>query len=139
MNLLKLIIIVFFISIIGCGDDYRFPEVDVNITIPITMPEYNNVYGNLWGYEFLNGGLGGVIIVQAMDGNFMAYDRSCTFETNSDCIISGTNINDPILTCINCCNSQFIITDGSVSQGPANQALKKYNTYFDGTILYITN
>ena len=46
--------------------------------------------------------------------------------------------NDPILFC-ECCDSQFIIIDGSVSEGPANQALKKYNTYFDGAMLYITN
>ena len=127
-----------FIIITGCGNDYNFPNVDVNITIPITMPQYNNIYGNLWGYEYLNGGVGGVIVVQGMEG-FLAYDRSCTFEANSDCIISGQNINDPILSCENCCNSKFIITDGSVTEGPANQALKKYNTFFDGEILYITN
>jgi nitrite reductase/ring-hydroxylating ferredoxin subunit len=129
-----------FLSIIiaSCGNDYNFPNVDVNITIPITMPQYNNIYGNLWGYEYLNGGLGGIIVVQGMDG-FLAYDRSCTFEANSECIISGQSINDPILSCENCCNSKFIITDGSVTEGPANQALKKYNTFFDGEILYITN
>ena len=125
------------IIITGCNNDYNFPNVDVNITIPVTMPQYNNIYGNLWGYEYLNGGLGGVIIVQGMD-DFIAYDRSCTFELNSDCIVSGQYNNDPILTC-NCCNSKFIITDGSVTEGPANQALKKYNTFFDGEMLYITN
>ena len=125
------------IIIIGCSNDYNFPNVDVNITIPVTMPQYNNIYGNLWGYEYLNGGLGGVIVVQGMD-DFIAYDRSCTFEVNSECIVSGQYTNDPILTC-NCCNSQFIITDGSVTEGPANQALKKYNTFFDGEVLYITN
>ena len=132
------ILILLPVIILGCSNDYEFPNVEVNITIPITMPQYNNIYGNLWGYEYLNGGLGGIIVVQAMDG-FLAYDRSCTFEANSECIISGQSINDPILSCENCCNSKFIITDGSVTEGPANQALKKYNTFFDGEILYITN
>jgi len=123
----------------GCGVDYTFPNTSVNITIPITMPEYNNVYNNIWGYEYLNGGVGGIIIVQGLDNEFIAYDRSCTFEINSECIISGETVNDPILSCSDCCNSKFIITDGAVTEGPANQALKKYHTYFDGEILYITN
>ena len=63
------------IIILGCSSDYEFPNVEVNLTIPITMPQYNNIYGNLWGYEYLNGGLGGIIVVQAMDG-FLAYDLS---------------------------------------------------------------
>ena len=124
---------------ISCEENYNFPNINVNITVPITMPEYSNVYGNLWGYEFLNGGLGGIIIAQAMNGEFIAYDRACTFETSSSCTISSETINHPILSCSNCCNSKFVITDGSVTEGPANQALKKYNTYFDGQILYITN
>ena len=44
------------IIILGCSSDYEFPNVEVNLTIPITMPQYNNIYGNLWGYEYLNGG-----------------------------------------------------------------------------------
>lgn len=138
MNYLKIFIFIILTTIIGCGIDSEdnFPETNVYLEIPITMPEYSNIYGNLWGYEYLNGGIGGIILVQGID-EFIAYDRSCTFEMN-ECIVSGQSINDPILFC-ECCDSQFIVIDGSVSEGPANQALKKYNTYFDGTMLYITN
>ncbi len=139
MNYFKICIFIIFTSIISCGIDSanQFPETNVYLEIPITMPLYNNTYGNLWAYNYLTGGIGGIIVVQGMD-EFIAYDRSCTFEMNSECIISGQSINDPILLC-NCCGSQFVIIDGSVSEGPANQALKKYNTYFDGTMLYVTN
>ena len=139
MHHFKKITLIIFLYIIGCGSDYNFPETNVNIILPITMPEYNNVYNNLWGYEYLNGGLGGIIIVKGMDDDFIAYDRACTHEATGECSISGGNINDPILTCNNCCNSKFIIIDGSVTEGPANQALKKYHTYFDGEMLYISN
>ena len=140
LNNLKKIAILTFLTIIilGCDNDYDFPNIDVYITLPITMPQYNNIYDNVWGYEHLDGGLGGVIVVQGTDG-FLAYDRACTFEANSECIVSGQHTNDPVLSCENCCESKFIITDGSVTEGPANQALKKYNTVFDGEILYITN
>ena len=123
----------------SCNQHDDFPKTYVNESIPITMAEYANVYNNLWGYEYINGGLGGIIIVQGLDNEFIAYERSCTFETNNECIVSGLSNNDPILSCLECCNSQFVVIDGSVTEGPANQALKRYQTYFDGTILYITN
>ena len=138
MNALARNIILILLLLVSCDKNSQFPSVDVNISIPITMPQYSNIYNNLWGYEYINGGVGGIILMQGMD-EFIAYDRSCTNEKNSNCIISGDNPSDLILTCLNCCSSKFIITDGSVSEGPANQALKKYNTFFDGELLYITN
>ena len=138
-NMLYKISCFFILLICSCTPEDNFPNIKVSETIPITMPQCNNVYNNLWGYEYLHDtGLGGIIIVQGMDG-FLAYDRSCAFEKNSECIISGGFTNDVVLTCGNCCNSKFNIIDGSVFEGEANQALKKYNTYFDGTMLFITN
>ena len=136
-NIILLSYIIAFI--IGCSDDNSFPYVYVNQSIPITMSEYNNIYNNIWGYEYVNGGLGGLIIVQGLNNEFIAYDRACTYEKNSDCILSSKTKNDPILECTNCCNSKFVIVDGSVSDGAAKQALKQYNTYFDGVMLYISN
>ena len=134
------IIICFLATLMGCNDEETFPKIRVSHSIPITMPEWNNVYSNTWGYEYIeNVGLGGIIIVQAIDNQFIAYDRACTFEKNNECVISGDYINDTMLQCNGCCNSQFNIIDGSIFRGPANQALKRYNTYFDGQILYITN
>lgn len=135
------IIIVFLLTIItSCSDEDYFPNIYVNETIPITMPQYSNVYNNPWGYEYLNGGLGGIIIVNDgfTEGGFIAYERSCTHEKNSECIISGESINNTILSC-NCCDSKFVIYDGSVNEGIANQALKRYYTHMNAGILYITN
>ena len=137
--MIKRLIIIFHIVILGCENADNFPDTNVNISIPITMPLYSNVFNGVWNYDYINGGIGGIIIVQALDNQFIAYDRSCTFEADSECIISGESTNNPILSCTSCCESKFIIIDGSVTEGPANQALKRYNTYFDGTILYITN
>jgi len=125
--------------IISCSGEDDFPNIYVNETIPITMPEYNNVYNNLWGYEYVTGGLGGIIIVQSVDNEFIAYDRSCTKESSQNCIISEESPNDLILRCKECCNSKFLVIDGSVTEGEANRALKRYHTYFDGVMLYITN
>lgn len=135
----KSILIISLFIIIGCTDEDTFPNIYVNETIPITMPQYNNVFNNIWGYEYISGGLGGIIIVQGINNEFIAYDRACTNEENTTCVVSGESINDQILSCQNCCNSKFLIIDGSVTEGDANRALKRYNTYFDGSMLYITN
>ncbi|MBE37565.1 MAG: hypothetical protein CMP50_02780 [Flavobacteriales bacterium] len=142
-SLIKSIVIVFFTTlIISCTNEDDFPNTYVNETIPITMPEYNNIYNNPWGYEYISGGLGGIIIVNDgfTENGFIAYERACTHEKNSTCIISseGGSSNNTILIC-NCCNSKFMIFDGSVNEGVANQALKRYYTYLNGGILYITN
>jgi len=137
MNLLKPIVLFFFI-LLSCEKSDNFPEKNINISVPITMPMYNNVYNTTWGYDYIDGGVGGIIIVRAINNEFIAYDQACTNEASSECAVIGETINDPILNC-SCCTSKFIIIDGSVTEGPANQALKKYNTYFDGVMLYVTN
>ncbi len=139
---LKKIKLIICLIILGCTIEDNFPDIYVNETIPITMPEYSNVYNTPLGYQYIDGGLGGIIIVHGLNNDYIAYDRACTNEVNSDCIVSGESgsENDPVLKCIDCCNSRFIINDGSVTQeSTANQALKRYNTYFDGVMLYITN
>ena len=133
------ITLITLLFILSCTKENPFPNTYVNESIPITMAEYSNVYNNIWGYEYIHGGLGGIIIVQGLNNEFIAYDRSCTNEMNNQCIVSGKSLNDPVVSCSECCNSKFIIVDGSVIEGEASQALKRYQTYFDGNILYITN
>ena len=139
MNSFKKIIPIICLLITSCSVENNFPEIYVNESIPITMAQYSNVYNNIWGYEYVSGGLGGIIIVQGLNNEFIAYDRSCTQEINGKCVVSGKSVNDPVLHCSNCCNSKFVEIDASATAGPANLALKKYNTHFDGTMLYITN
>jgi hypothetical protein len=38
-----------------------------------------------------------------------------------------------------CCQSAFLIIDGSVTDGPAAIGLQRYNTLFNGTSLRIYN
>ena len=124
---------------ISCTDEDTFPKIRVSESIPITMPQWSNVFNNVWGYDIIeNAGLGGIIIVQGLNNTFIAYDKSCTFEKTNQCTVSGNYNNETILTC-GCCESQFNVIDGSIFNGPANQALKRYNTFFDGHILYVTN
>ena len=148
MGSLKKITLIIFLTIISCSKEDEFPDIHVNESIFIASggvgsAEYINFYGNLYAWEIIPGGVGGIIIVQGHNDTFMAYDRACTHENtsqniNSNCIISETE-DQYIFSCTDCCNSKFSILDGSVSEGPANRGLKIYSTYFDGTHLHITN
>ena len=138
MNSFKKIAFIICITIIGCTREDDFPDIHVQKSIWITSPEYSHVYGNIWGWDTIPGGLGGIIFAQSTNNTFVAYDRACTFETTQDCTIFDTSTS-LIFSCKECCGSKFVIADGSVSEGPSDQALKRYNTYFDGEYLYITN
>ena len=138
MNSLKNIVFIVSLTIVACTKEDNFPDTHVEEAVWVNSPQYSHVYGNPWGWDTIPGGIGGIIFVQQPDDTFVAYDRACTVEANKDCIVSVTD-DQLIFSCHQCCNSKFIITDGSVSEGSANQALKRYNTYFDGDYLYITN
>ena len=83
------ITLITLLFILSCTKENPFPNTYVNESIPITMAEYSNVYNNIWGYEYIHGGLGVIIIVQGLNNEFIAYDRSCTNEINS---LSNTNV-----------------------------------------------
>ena len=143
MDSLKKITLIIFLTIISCSKEDVFPDIYVNESVFITGPEYGDFYQILYSSRVIPGGVGGIIIVQGYNNIFMAYDRACTHEnnsenTNSNCIISETK-DQYIFSCTECCNSKFSILDGSISEGPASRGLKIYNTYFDGEYLHITN
>ena len=143
MNSLKKITLIMCIAIISCSRENHFPDIYVNESIFITGPEYVLFYQNLYAWRIIPGGLGGIIIVQGYNNTFMAYDRACTHEnnsedTNSTCIVSATD-DQSVFSCADCCESKFSILDGSIYEGPASTGLKTYSTYFDGEYLHITN
>jgi len=114
----------------------NFPQANVNLNLFINNPEFFNL-NNPGGWMYLNGGVGGILLYRANFEEFIAYDRASPFSPNIDCQVEVSEdniiINDP------CSESLFLITDGSVIQGPATQALMSYNTYFDGQNLTIFN
>jgi len=119
------------------NNDSNIPLVTVNIIIHINDPAYNmlTVPG---GWTYLNGGSRGIIVYRASNDVFQAYDRHCTFDSSNSCALVSVEVNN-ITGFDDCCGSKFILTDGSVTQGPANLPLKQYQTSFDGNELRIYN
>ena len=131
-------IILFIISVmLSCErDNNQFPQVSVNINIYTNNPEFFSV-NTPGGWIYLNGGVGGVLLYRKSFDEFIAYDRASPFNPTDECKIEVNE--DNIIISDPCSESLFLITDGSVIQGPATYGLYRYNTYFDGQNLSIYN
>jgi len=138
-KVLKTVLICFFITlgINGCKDDYTssIPYVYVQAELNLANRTELNPVG---GYYKINGGYGGIIVFHDMDGNFLAYDATCTHEILSSCSV--TTDGSGIATCP-CCGSQFILfgANGSPTKGPAAEPLKQYRVSEVGGRLSIRN
>lgn len=119
---------------VRCDEDATsFPYISVYVTLSLDTQLGNMLVGE---YREIDGyGLGGLIVFRKDYNEFQAFDRACTHEASSDCIL----IEDPdyagIYTCT-CCESEFWMLGadfaGTVKQGPATQPLKQYRCTFDG-------
>ena len=123
----------------GCKKDENsnIPLVVVNVVIHVNDPAFNNITVP-GGWTYLNGGSRGLIVYRASNDAFKAYDRHCTYDATSSCALVSIEVNN-ITGLDDCCGSKFRITDGAVTQGPANLPLKEYQTSFDGNTLRIYN
>lgn len=119
------------------NNNSNIPLVSVNYYIHVNDPAYNNVT-TPGGWMYLNGGSRGIILYRASNDQFRAYDRHCTYNSTSTCALVSVETNN-ITALDDCCGSKFLLTDGSVTQNPANLPLKQYNTSFDGSVLHIYN
>tara|TARA_B100000809_G_scaffold225368_1_gene236278 strand:+ start:1104 stop:1520 length:417 start_codon:yes stop_codon:yes gene_type:complete len=134
-----LYIIIISILLFGCTktQDQNIPLVRVDTTIYTNNPSFNAIsVPGTWTY--INGGSRGIIIYRVSNEEFRAYDRHCTYDSGNSCAlvsVDGTNITG----LDDCCGSTFILTDGSVTQGPASLPLKQYQTSYDGAVLRVFN
>ncbi|MDO9510546.1 MAG: hypothetical protein Q7J34_02195 [Bacteroidales bacterium] len=145
MKNIKLGVILFFILFVlpfGCSDseDSPIPTVYVNFTINPASIQYNNL--NIPGnYATLNGGYRGIIVFHFIQDQYIAYERTCTFDSEKACSKLIVD-NSGLIAEDTCCGSKFLLTDGSPLEGsPATRALKRYNTSYDAyhSLLHIYN
>jgi Rieske Fe-S protein len=89
-------------------------------------------------YNSGSSGLKGLIIFRLTQDDFVAFDRTCTYDPDASCAL--VEVESSGITAVDsCCGSRYQITDGSVIEGPATQPLIRYRTSFDGTILHVYN
>jgi nitrite reductase/ring-hydroxylating ferredoxin subunit len=96
----------------------------------------NNIGGSIYvsGY-----GLKGIVIYRVSQNQFVAFERSCTYEgcSNTKAKVwmetGNTSLRDSV------CKSVFNSSDGSIQQGPATVQLYQYQTAWDGNQLQVFN
>lgn len=109
----------------------------VDISINVNNPAYSDL-AVPGGWVYLSGGSLGLIVYRSGPDSFVAMDRHCPYQPADLCRVF---VDESEITALDtaCCHSSFLITDGSVVQGPAALNLQRYNTSFNGTTLRIYN
>jgi nitrite reductase/ring-hydroxylating ferredoxin subunit len=134
-----LIIIIFLFSTTSCRDDYKHPVPDVYVDLFININthfELQSINGFIYKNDY---GFNGIVIFRYSTTEFMAFDRACPHHPYEyDCKIE---VQDPPIAIDECCESRYLLIDGSVVDGPSKHPLKQYRVYFDAerNYLQITN
>jgi hypothetical protein len=133
---LALITLLFILS--GCRDrnTNRVPDVPVNIAINIYQPDFFNLTVPS-GWVYITGGSRGIIVYRKSTTEFVALERHSPFQPEDNCAVVVNE--DNVIVSDPCSDSQWLIMDGTIVQGPTAFALETYRTSFSDPILYITN
>ncbi len=133
----------------GCDriNNHPIPDVGVYFTINLIIENALMVPGN--SVYFPLAGYGGVIISCEQPGSvYYAFDAACPNEAIRSCRVLRDEpldncpclLNNLTLTCT-CCESQFLVFNGTLIRGPATTSLKQYNVTLlnNATTLLIYN
>ncbi|MFN6117594.1 MAG: Rieske (2Fe-2S) protein [Flavobacteriales bacterium] len=127
------------LAMAGCKKEERggVPLTPVDISINVNNPSYADLQVP-GGWLYLTGGSMGLIVYRTSMESFVAMDRHCTYNPAQLCRVF-VDESQLIAQDTVCCQSKFLITDGTVVQGPAAINLQRYTTTFNGTTLRIFN
>ena len=98
----------------------------IDFTLDLTQTVYSSLNNN-GGYLVVNS----IIIVKTVSGSFVALSAICTHQGGS----LGYDASNNRFHCPN--HGANFATDGSVLNGPAQKALKKYNVQLTGSSLRV--
>lgn len=135
------IILLIFIVLISC-DDYQsdttfLPNIPVNVTIDLNLPEGNDIVTN--GFITIpNKGVRGVIIFNNGLNRYRAFDLACPHIALQDCSTMVFEKSDLFMTCP-CDDEAFSKIDGSAKNGNIQYAAREYTVSKSGSILTIRN
>ena len=124
----------FFLSLISCkackdtsGQLQPFP---LDVTININEPAYFDATA-VGGWVYYNTGTAVLILYRKSTEDFMAYDNRSTYNIDAGCHVKVQT--DNIIIKDDCSDSKWVITDGSITNGPASRSLLHYTTDFNST------
>jgi len=118
------------------------PHVDVNIQLFPNSTQYLDI-NTVGGFVYITANYPsrGIIVYRLTDSEFLAFERTCPHDPDACC--TGTQCSRLVVDqsrlriTDSCCQSVYLILDGSNISGPSQYRLKQYNTSYDGTVLHI--
>lgn len=113
------------------------PPSLVDISINVNNPAYIDL-AVPGGWLYLTGGSMGIIVYRLSPTEFVAMDRLCMYQPTQLCRVF-VDDSDIMARDTLCCGSAYLITNGTVTQGPSSLGLTRYSTTFNGTTLRIFN
>ena len=151
MKLKYLYIVIAFVFIMACEKDKSatqnndfFPPVNFDININLLLPDAAPLQ-NMGGYIYRDGqavGYKGIVIYNNFD-EFVAFDRACPYKVDSACSRIYMADNNSKFQCGSgnnrCCASEFFLTTGTPSKGPADRGLRQYYVTRNGNYLRVTS
>jgi Rieske Fe-S protein len=114
------------------------PNVVVDIRMYSADPSFLPL-NPVGGWVYVNGGNRGILVYRKTLSDFMAFDRTCTYNAADPNEVVKVDPTSNVIAVDAHCGSRFEMTGGGVTQGPATIPLKYYQTTFDGQVLHIFN
>lgn len=123
----------------SCSKDQEstIPSVPVNIRINLDNPSFTQL-NSMGGSVSITGGNRGIIIYRKTQYEFVAVERTCSYQSADTCAYVSIDSAISTVGC-RCCSSRFQLLDGSPIKGPANASLRLYQTNLVERYLYIYN
>ncbi len=144
MNKLFFALIFTFIAVLlpKCSDKSEVvPYVYVYLRIDIEHDPDFFILSTVGSSASITGGYRGIIIYRKSLEEFIALDRTCTYDVELES--ARVQIDDSgIMAVDTTCGSVFsLVLDGFVVEGPATYGLKRYQTFFNQAtgVLTVTN
>lgn len=131
LNEFSTFLILLMVLTAACDREYPHPVPDVLVSFEFNVLHYN-LSNPGFSAEFnreVSGGYGGIFVYRQSLDEFKAFDRACPTSPHS-CILS-IDADNVLLVSSDCCNSIFLLIDGSVLDGTSEFPLKQYRASFD--------
>lgn len=125
------------IVLFSCTKDDKHPVPFVPVEFVVNIESTQHIELNsIGGWAYYSGGVRGIIIYRVSENEFTAFDRACPVHPYSDCRVV---VENPPLAVDNCCESVFLLLDGSPVSGPSRYPLRQYRTFFNYPYLQVSN
>lgn len=133
MRPIRLITVLLFVLVTaGCdrckSGDALLQPYPIDVALNINEPAFFDLTA-VSGWVYYNSGTAVLILYRKSIDEIAAYDNRSTYNPDGGCSVKVQS--DNILIKDDCSTSQWIITDGSVTSGPASRPLLQYSVDFN--------